>query len=72
MAIMRIELRDPYAPIGSSWSRTKAGQEKLELVEKGAWLIVTDRSQPARPQRYRIPISNVIGITEEDVIEGTK
>lgn len=72
MAIVRVQFRDPVPNIGEGWSREKHGRTG-ELVEKGAWLIATSRDGGAQKgQRVRIPMSNVVSITEDDVIEVVK
>jgi hypothetical protein len=73
MAIKRIQFRDPIpAPIGDGYSREKHARE-FDVTEKGAWVFVVPRT-PATTggQRYRIPMSNVVSITEDDIVETIK
>lgn len=73
MAIKRIQFRDPVpAPIGDGYSREKHAKD-FDLTEKGAWIFLVPRGGgETKGQRYRIPVSNIVSITEDDVVEVTK
>jgi len=69
MAILRVQFRDPVPSIGESWSKEKNGNS-FTLIEKGAWLIITPATGKALVgKRMRVPVSNVLEILEEDVVE---
>jgi hypothetical protein len=74
MAIRRIDFRNPVPePIGSGYSNDKHGRE-FEVVEKGQWVIISARAgdKDKGVKRYRIPVTNVVAITEDDAAEVLK
>lgn len=73
MAIKHIQFRSPVAePIGNGYSAAKHARD-FELVEKGQWIFILPRGGGSvKGQRYRIPVSNVVSITEDDVVEVVK
>jgi hypothetical protein len=68
VAIVSIQFRDPAPVIGSSYSRTKHSRE-YDVQEKGAWIILVPKGNGPR---HRVPIANVVSITEDNVVEVAK
>jgi hypothetical protein len=72
MAIKRIAFRTPApAPLGDGYSREKHSRE-FDVLEKGQWILIQPKVGSEKGQRYRIPMSNVVSITEDDIIETVK